>query len=106
MPQPKYKSIVKAAQTLEISTALNLEQIRQIYWEMVKRWHPDKSAENSQERHEMMARINEAYKIILDYFENYRYSFTEEEIKQNHPVDSNDWWSERYGDDPLWGKRS
>ncbi|NOY60051.1 MAG: hypothetical protein GXO75_14140 [Calditrichaeota bacterium] len=47
---------------------------------------------------------DEALKIILDYLENYRYSFTEEKIKQNLPVDNNDWWSERFGDDPLWGK--
>lgn len=105
MAQPKYKIIIKAAQTLEISSALTREQIKQKYREMVKRWHPDKSSESSQERHEMMAKINEAYKTILDYLENYRYSFTEEEIKQNLPVDNNDWWSERFGDDPLWGKQ-
>ncbi|GBD92485.1 chaperone protein DnaJ [bacterium BMS3Abin05] len=106
LSQPKYKSIVKAAQTLEISTALTREQIRQKYREIVKQWHPDKSDENSQERNEMMAKINEAYKIILDYLENYRYSFTEEEVKENLPVDSQDWWSDRFGDDPLWGRRS
>ena len=105
MAQPKYKIIIKAAQTLEISSALTREQIKQKYREMVKRWHPDKAGASSQEHHEMMAKINEAYKIIMDYLKNYRYSFTEEEIKQNLPVDNNDWWSERFGDDPLWGKQ-
>jgi len=104
LPQPKYKAILEAAEVLGITSAVTQEQIKKKYRELVKQWHPDKCQAAPEECKKMTARITEAYKLILEYIENYKFSFEEEEIRQNLSIDSDGWWFDRFGEDPLWGK--
>lgn len=49
----------------------------------------------------MTRRIISAYQTLLSYCQQYRYSFSEEIVKTQQSPE--DWWFERFGDDPLWG---
>ena len=60
----------------------------------MKKWHPDKHKENEKATL-MSAKINKAYKIILEYIENYEYSFDEEEIRKRTET-PHEWWSSRF----------
>jgi len=51
----------------------------------------------------MTKKIIEAYKVIISYCEQYKYSFEEDEVKKY--LSDEEWWFERFGDDPLWGNR-
>lgn len=106
MSELKYIKLIEAAEILGISSSVTLNQIKQKYRNLLKQWHPDKCSDDPKTCKEMTAQINEAYTIILDYIENYRYSFKEEDIKQHLTIDSSDWWFDRFGEDPLWGKQS
>ena len=51
---------------------------------------------------EMTRRIILAYQTIVDYCQQYQYSFSEESVTGHQSLE--DWWFKRFGDDPLWGK--
>ena len=57
------------------------EDIKRQYKSLAKKYHPDIS-NNSEKMH----LINEAYKVVMNYIENYRYSFDDDEILKQMPT--------------------
>jgi len=62
----------------------------------MKKWHPDKHKDDIEKATEMSIKINEAYKTILDYCNNYEYPFDEESIKSSH-LSPAEWMENRFG---------
>ena len=60
----------------------------------MKQWHPDKHPDKDQATL-MSSQINQAYKIIMDYIENYEYSFDEEFVKKK-TQSPQEWWKEKF----------
>ena len=75
-----FESIHNALDTLELPSLVSLKDIKKRYLYLAKKYHPDRKGEN-----EKMREINRAYKILKEYIENYRFSFTEEEILKQFP---------------------
>ena len=100
----KYRKITEARKILKLSECATMKQIKENYKKLIKEWHPDRSRENKEYCEEMAKKINEAYKAILTYCNNYKYSFSKEEVEKYLPIE--EWWLKRFGDDPLWGNRS
>ena len=75
-----FDSLQKALDTLELPPLVSLKDIKKRYLYLSKKYHPDRKGED-----EKMKEINEAYKILKEYIENYRFSFTEEEILKQFP---------------------
>ena len=50
----------------------------------------------------MIRKVNAAYRIVLDYVSEYRFSFAEQEFYDQNPEERI--WRQ-FADDPLWGKR-
>lgn len=98
----KYSDLVKAKELLGLPEQASLPEIKASYRKLLHRWHPDTCCGDKEECSEMTRRITAAYKIIVSYCNQYRYSFTEEALRQFDP--ESDWWEERFGADPLWGK--
>ena len=69
-----------ALDTLGLPAMVSYEDIKKRYRELSKQLHPDRGGEE-----ESMAKINEAYAILKNYIENYRFSFSEEEILKQFP---------------------
>jgi hypothetical protein len=46
------------------------------------------------------AGIIAAYNTIIDYCNQYSFSFSQEEIRLHFSEE--EWWSERFGNDPVW----
>ncbi len=84
-----------ARKTLELSEEVNQSQIQEAYRTLSKKYHPDKGG-----NHEKMSEINKAYKIILDYINEYKFSLTEKELKKQKPEMR---WYEMMKNDPVWG---
>ncbi len=89
---------------LELPERATMDEIKAGYRSLIKKWHPDKRNAPNKECTEMTDRIINAYRTIFDYCESYKYSFSEKEVK-NYLSDE-EWWFERFGDDPLWGKKA
>ncbi len=75
-----YEAIHEALDTLGLPTRVSLKDIKARYRYLASGRHPDKGGDS-----EEMARINEAYELLKNYAENYRFSFDEEEIAKQFP---------------------
>jgi len=76
----------------------SLKEIKARHRQLVKQHHPDAGAAAEAEP---IREINAAYRIILAYLDQYRFSFSEEEFLQQNPEAR---LQRQFGHDPLWGK--
>ena len=97
----KYEEIEKAVSILDLPEKATIKQIKGKYRKLMTKWHPDKCGEDSEKCKEMSQKIIEAYKIIMNYCNNFEYSFRKEDIKKE--VEYEELWSEQFGNDPIWG---
>ena len=75
-----YEKLHKALETLGLPTHVTLREITQRYRELAAKHHPDRMGDEV-----AMAHINEAYELLRRYIEQYRFSFSEEEIARQFP---------------------
>ncbi len=97
----KYEEISEARQILEVPEKATMDAIKSNYRRLLARWHPDKCQENKETCAEMTRKIISAYRTIMDYCLHYQYSFSEDAVKRHRSPE--EWWFDRFGDDPLWG---
>jgi DnaJ-class molecular chaperone len=72
--------IHQALKELNLPSYVSLNEIKERYRELSKEYHPDINEENSK-----MVKINEAYSVLKSYAENFRFTFSEEEISKQFP---------------------
>jgi DnaJ-class molecular chaperone len=87
---------MKAKTLLGLHEKSSLKDIKKKYKNLMKEWHPDKHKEDIAKATQMSAKINEAYKIILEYTNNFEYPFDEESIKKRYQSPS-EWMQDRFG---------
>jgi DnaJ-class molecular chaperone len=56
------------------------EDIRKQYRYLAKKYHPDVGGDARK-----MEQINAAYKLLMKYIEEFRYTFDEEEVNRQYP---------------------
>ena len=98
----RFEEIEKARMLLALPEQATLEEIKKNFKDCVMEWHPDKRKHSVEQCTEMTARIVTAYRTLIDYCSRYKYSFSEETVRQH--LSEEGWWFERFGDDPVWGK--
>jgi len=72
--------IEAALETLSLPKLVSIKEIQSRYRELSKKYHPDINEEESK-----MIEINAAYLLLKAYADNYRFSFSEEEIQKQFP---------------------
>jgi DnaJ-class molecular chaperone len=80
-----FNEIDEARRLLGLGGAATMKEIKSAYRRLSHRYHPDKHDDASQANDEMMKKLNLAYRLLLDYCNNYRYSFDEEDVARNCP---------------------
>jgi DnaJ-class molecular chaperone len=101
IPMGKYEEITQALRILGLYELATLKDIRHRYKELLKEWHPDLHNENEEICRQKTIEIIDAYRILMDYCENYKFSFSKEEIEKY--ISPEEFWAKRFGSDPLWG---
>lgn len=86
--------IDEARRLLGLGDRASIEEIKTAYRRMCKRWHPDTLSEDSGSSRKIK-QINAAYRLLLNYCENYRFSFLPEKIEF---FDPEKWWYDRFGE--------
>jgi len=87
---------MKAKSLLGLREKSSLQEIKNKYKNLMKKWHPDKHPDDVQKATQMSAQINDAYKTILDYCNNFEYPFDEESVKKASYTPS-EWWHDKFG---------
>ena len=74
------EEIEKALDILRLPKLINKEDIRTQYHFLAKKNHPDLGGDIKE-----MEQINAAYRFLMKYIEEFRYTFDEEEISKQFP---------------------
>jgi len=96
-----FETLSEAREILEIPESATMEMIKSNYRRLLAAWHPDTCTGDPEVCAEMTRKIVDAYQLITKYCANYHYSFSEDTVKGN--LSPEDWWFERFDNDPLWG---
>lgn len=97
------EALVGAADLLGIGKEASLNEIRARYHELIKVWHPDVSREDPTTSHEMTVRLTAAYDLLCEYCSSHAVSFRPGDLARDLGTARTDYWTERFGDDPIWG---
>ena len=97
----KYEEITEARRILGLSESATMRQVKEHYKQLMTKWHPDRCQEKKEICEEKAKEINDAYKIIIDYCNNYKFSFLKDEVGKY--IADEEWWFKRFGKDPIWG---
>ena len=91
---PNFEDIDEARRLLGLGDAATLKEIKSAYRRLARHYHPDKHGSTLEGNEEMMKSLNRAYKVLVDYCNDYKYSFKEEDIARTYPYDE---YVRRYG---------
>jgi DnaJ-class molecular chaperone len=82
-----FNEIDEARRLLGLDEAATLKEIRSAYRRLAHRHHPDKHGSTTEENDVMMKKLNRGYKLLLDYCNDYKYSFGEEDVARTYPYE-------------------
>ena len=103
MNRKEWQAIEQARKLLGLGDRATLGEMKRAYYRLSKKHHPDTTKEKGKEEgDEMMYSLTEAYNLLMRYCEEYRFPLTKPE---DDIYDAEDWWMERFGQDPLWSRR-
>ena len=85
-----HEKLQKALETLDIVTRITQAELKEKYLRLSKMYHPDMPDGDAKKFKE----INEAYKLVNSYIQNYRFSFDEDEFYAQNPFSrkQKDWF--------------
>lgn len=96
----KYRQrLVAARDLLGLGETASLNDIKKAYRLLCKQHHPDLADAGATAV--AMTALNDAYRLLLDFCNSYPVPLPPEDLQ---PQSDEDWWMERFGNDPLWGK--
>jgi DnaJ-class molecular chaperone len=75
-----YEEIETALEMLELPTLITKADLKKQYRFVSKKYHPDIGGEV-----EKQEQINSAYKLLMKYIEEFRYTFDEKEVSNQFP---------------------
>jgi len=75
----EFENAVKCLDLLSLTTQ---EQVRKKYLKLSRQYHPDMEGGSVEKFQE----IRESYEILVEYMENFRFTFSDEEFKQQNPI--------------------
>lgn len=97
----KREQLRAARELLGLDSCASLEEIKLAYRCKAKAHHPDLNETRAGEEERIeMHRLTEAYRVLTDYCFSYRIPLE----PADPPLDDEEWWLQRFGNDPLWGK--
>jgi DnaJ-class molecular chaperone len=80
-----FDKIEEARRLLGLGEAATLKEIKRAYRTLAHHHHPDKQGGDDSTESETMKRLNRAYKLLMDYCNEYKYSFKKEDVARTYP---------------------
>ena len=96
---PNFKEIDNAREVLGLGEEASIEEIKESYWRLSLKYHPDKCKEKAKKKcEEMFKKVNSARDILMRYCAGYKYSFREEDVWKSRPEGKYDELLKRFYD--------
>lgn len=102
MNRKEWLALEKARKLLGLGDKATQGEMKRAYYSLSKQHHPDMAGQGHSSDEDMMRRLTEAYNLLMRYCEEYRFPLSKPE---SDIYDAEDWWMDRFGQDPLWSKR-
>jgi hypothetical protein len=102
MTGEEWQAIDEARQLLNLGERATLGEIKRAYRKMCKRHHPDAVGEKSPVDGAIIRELTRGYDLLMRYCDQFRIPLVPGE---GESMDPEDWWMDRFGSDPLWGKK-
>lgn len=96
----KYEDITEARKILGIEEIEKLKVIKDKFKTLIKKYHPDVCKESPEVCRKKAEELINAYKTLMEYCDNYKFSFSKDEVTKYLTTD--EFWKYRFGNDPLW----
>ncbi len=82
MHQVSLREFQDAVESLELLSLTSREHVRKKYLKLSRLYHPDMEGGSTEKFQE----VREAYEILTEYMDNFRFVFDENEFKQQNPI--------------------
>ena len=82
MHQVSLSEFQDAVESLELISLRTKEDIRKKYLKLSRKYHPDMEGGTTEKFQEIRA----AYEVLVEYMDNFRFVFSDEEFKQQNPI--------------------
>ena len=82
MHQVSLSEFQDAVESLELISLRTKEDVRRKYLKLSRKYHPDMEGGSTEKFQE----IREAYEILVEYMDNFRFVFSDDEFKQQNPI--------------------
>jgi len=82
MHQVSLSEFQDAVESLELISLRTKEDVRRKYLKLSRKYHPDMEGGTTEKFQE----IREAYEVLVEYMDNFRFVFSDEEFKQQNPI--------------------
>ena len=82
MHQVSLAEFQDAVKTLDLISLRTKEDVRQKYLKLSRLYHPDMEGGSTEKFQE----IRQAYEVLIEYMDNFRFVFSDEEFKQQNPI--------------------
>jgi DnaJ-class molecular chaperone len=80
-----FNQIEEARKLLGLGESATLKEIKRAYRKLAHRYHPDKHSGDDSVENGTMKQLNQAYKLLMDYCNEYKYSFKEDDVARTYP---------------------
>jgi len=101
MTKEEWEKICTAGKLLGLGEHATLNEIKKAYRRISKKHHPDTATASPDGENIAMHNIVAAYETLIAYCNNYRFPLVP---AADEVMEAEDWWMDRFGHDPLWGK--
>lgn len=91
----RWKDIDEARKLLELPAEVTRLEIQEAYRKKCREFHPDQAGDETSAQ---MISLNSAYKVLMDYVDNYTIKFGPNE----EGMTDEEWWMYHFGQDPIW----
>jgi DnaJ-class molecular chaperone len=95
-----YQELRAALKVFQLAERATLREIKSRHRELVKRHHPDAGSSADDES---IREINASYRLLIDYVNDYRFSFAEQEFYEQNPDER---LRQQFFDESQWGRGS
>lgn len=82
MHQVSLSEFQDAVESLELLSLTTKEHVRKKYLKLSRQYHPDMQGGSTEKFQE----IRQAYEVLVEYMDNFRFVFDENEFKQQNPI--------------------
>lgn len=103
MTAEEWQEIEKAKDLLGLDDRASFAEIKKAFRQLSKKYHPDLLSDDDLNASGVrMQELTDAYRLLLEYCAHFPIPLVpgQDTLSQ----DDENWWFERFGQDPLWGK--